>query len=1189
MFLAKLVTDRIGRFFSTGVGCALCLGAGLALSGPRVWAQAEPSSAVLPADQVITSIQQYWDLTPEQKSRPQAFEFECYVTFFDRDWTILFIQDLKGSGAYVPYGDNPFPFKSGQRLLASGVFVPPNANVSFEHAKITTTSQGTGWPDAAPTAGKLTHTSEFITKFVSLEGFVDRFRQVAPGTPQGLGYLQMTLSAEGMPVIVWVQIEPGQTSLDLTDATVRIEGVYNPKIGPDGKLASLEIMVPSFAHLTVINHLKDDPRFTLPIVPIDSLAKRPADQRVRVAGLVKAQESGRFVRIRDDTGQIDIITGQTRPCVINELIEAVGYPSINGTEWQLVGGQFRAVPLPTGVDAAPVAAGTQTGPLRLAAQVLELSAKEASEERAVWLMGVVTWSHRDFPFFFIQDSSGGVCVMRDKSNSMLRSPGRNVEVRGVTGMGQFAPVVQASRFDRVSDLPLPIARQTSLEHALTGVEEAQWVEMRGYLRQIHQQDGWNQLEMATAAGDFIAMLPPNTDVSNMIGAVVRLHGVCTASTTEQRKLTGIKLWVPSAEYVQVEEPAPRDPFDVPQHTLASLGQYGGVQSFNRRLRVSGTVLYQAPGHSISIQEGGDSLQILARSKAPLQPGDRIEAVGFLGRQGGRVVLREAVCRKTGSGAQPAAHRLEVEKQAIAAEDGQLVTIEGVLIGNSRAADQIRLTLQTQNAIFEAYLEGARQSGDPAGLSNNSRLALTGVYEVKYDQFGQPEAFQLNLRSTADIALVESPSWWTRGRILGITGTLALGTLTFIAWVAALRRRVNEQTAQIREQLKRESWLEAELQRAGKLESLGLLAGGIAHDFNNLLTVMMGNLSLAGLDENLTEDSVKSLRTAEKAAVRARDLTQQLLTFAKGGAPIRGAVSLPEVVREVAEFALRGAKTRCEFEIPADLWPANADKGQIGQVVQNIVINAMQAMSVGGLIKISLRNETVGAELSQMMTPGRYVHLAITDHGPGISPEDLQRIFDPYFTTKKQGNGLGLATVYSIVKKHLGHISAESVPGQGTTFKIWLPAAKNEAVPEIIPVLAAPTDTGRKTARVLFMDDEESICHLGSAILRRIGKEVTTVTEGAQALQEFERARQAGQPYDLVILDLTIPGGMGGRETMQRLLQLDPEIKAIVSSGYSNDLVLSDYQAHGFCGMISKPYDIADFTHAVERVLKGERA
>ena len=296
-----------------------------------------------------------------------------------------------------------------------------------------------------------------------------------------------------------------------------------------------------------------------------------------------------------------------------------------------------------------------------------------------------------------------------------------------------------------------------------------------------------------------------------------------------------------------------------------------------------------------------------------------------------------------------------------------------------------------------------------------------------------------------------------------------------------------------------------------------------------------------------------------------------------------------MVREVAEFALRGSHSRCQFDILGDLWPANVDKGQIGQVVQNIVINAVQAMPAGGIIKITLQNDLVGAELSQVLMPGRYVKLTIADHGPGIPPKDLQRIFDPYFTTKKQGSGLGLATVHSIVKKHLGHISAESVLGQGTTFRIWLPAAAD--VPDSVN---APAATGRPTVaagpvRILFMDDEEMILQVGSVMLRRTGYEVTTVKDGEAAVQEYARARQEGRPYALVILDLTVPGGMGGRQTMEQLLKLDPEVRAIVSSGYSSDLVLSNYQAHGFRGMVSKPYEIADLAHAIERVLRSERA
>ncbi len=414
-------------------------------------------------------------------------------------------------------------------------------------------------------------------------------------------------------------------------------------------------------------------------------------------------------------------------------------------------------------------------------------------------------------------------------------------------------------------------------------------------------------------------------------------------------------------------------------------------------------------------------------------------------------------------------------------------------------------------------------------------------------------------------------------------------MIFIAWVVSLRRRVKAQTKQIRDQVQRESWLKDELQRAGKIESLGLLAGGIAHDFNNLLTVMMGNLSLVRLDATLTPDSVQSLHSAERAALRARDLTQQLLTFSKGGAPIRTAVSLPEIVQEVAEFALRGSKTRCDFDLPEDLWPANVDKGQIGQVVQNIVINAMQAMAEGGQIQISLRNTTVAEELARVMMPGRYLLLSITDHGPGIRPEDLEHIFDPYFTTKKTGNGLGLATVYSIVKKHFGHISAESVPGRETSFKIWLPAAEG-LVTEDEPLQRTPSSAPVKdSTSVLFMDDEETIRSVGRSLLSRMGYVVTTTNEGAETIREYKRAWEAKHPYDLVILDLTIPGGMGGRETMEELLKFDPAVRAIVSSGYSNDLVLANYHAHGFRGMISKPYEITDFSHAIEQVLRGVRA
>ena len=378
-------------------------------------------------------------------------------------------------------------------------------------------------------------------------------------------------------------------------------------------------------------------------------------------------------------------------------------------------------------------------------------------------------------------------------------------------------------------------------------------------------------------------------------------------------------------------------------------------------------------------------------------------------------------------------------------------------------------------------------------------------------------------------------------------------------------------------------LESEIGRASKLEAVGILAGGIAHDFNNILTVVLGNVTLAEADIDQGSPVGLRLQEAKRAVLRARDLTLQLLTFARGGEPVRTMIELPELLKESAGFALHGAKARGEFKFARGLWRVNADKGQLGQVVQNLVINAVQAMPEGGVITLSASNVVHPGTLTGVpsLPPGRYVHLAVADTGVGIAREHLAKIFDPYFTTKEQGSGLGLALVYSIVRKHDGHVAVESEPGKGAVFRIWLPAMSATASG---PATGSTGSQSPFRVRVLFMDDEPSIRSMAVLFMERIGYDCDVAIDGAEAVRKYEEALAAGQKYEVVVMDLTVPGGMGGSEAMEQLRRLDPGICAIVSSGYSRDPVLANYQAHGFQAVLPKPYGLDQLTKVMRTVL-----
>ncbi len=369
----------------------------------------------------------------------------------------------------------------------------------------------------------------------------------------------------------------------------------------------------------------------------------------------------------------------------------------------------------------------------------------------------------------------------------------------------------------------------------------------------------------------------------------------------------------------------------------------------------------------------------------------------------------------------------------------------------------------------------------------------------------------------------------------------------------------------------------------KLESLGVLAGGIAHDFNNILTAISGNISFSQMFLDPAHNAYKPLQEAEKASKRAAELALQLLTFAKGGQPIAKTVSSSKIIEESISLVLRGSNVKGVVKIPEDLHPLMVDEGQISQVFNNILINAVQAMPDGGTITVSAENTHIDAGNMRSLSPGEYVKYLFRDEGRGITVEDQKKIFDPYYSTKPGGSGLGLASVHSIVSKHKGQVAVYSELGKGTTFEILLPESKEillEPAEELKTRVSKPAGCS-----ILVMDDEEMIRDMASAMLSHLGYQITTCANGEEAISLYKLAKDDGKPFSAVIMDLTIPGAMGGKEAAQQILAYDAAAHLMVSSGYSNDPVMANHEEYGFLAAVIKPYKVNDLAHALHRVIQ----
>ena len=492
-------------------------------------------------------------------------------------------------------------------------------------------------------------------------------------------------------------------------------------------------------------------------------------------------------------------------------------------------------------------------------------------------------------------------------------------------------------------------------------------------------------------------------------------------------------------------------------------------------------------------------------------------------------------------------------------------LDGILTYVSPSASDITgYSNEELVAHYSTYL-----TGDPVNqeVPEKNRRSTQGILQPPYE---------VELRhkngSTVRFEVFDNPVRGPSGEVIAVEG---------IAHDVTERRRIAEALR------KSEEKRDQETLRAETLRSLGIFAGGVAHDFNNFLTAILGNLSLLKMGSNSAQDAREMIQEAESAGLRARDLARQLLTFSKGGAPVKRPVSLRAVVGETARLILAGSPHELESWLPADLRAVDADIGQIGQVIGNLVLNAKQAMPGGGKLTLRAENfdlDAAAAAALPPLKPGPHIRLRVEDTGIGIKKENLQKIFSPYFTTKSEGSGLGLSICWSVVERHGGRLEVDSEPGRGSVFTILLPALEAPQ-PQASPAQDGAT---RGSGRVLIMDDEASIVSLARRILSGAGYETAGAKDGAEALAAFRAAREAGRPFDLVILDLTIRGGMGGLETMAGLRLIDPGVLAVVSTGYSEEPVAARFQDHGFSACVMKPYDARELSGAVGRLLQEKR-
>lgn len=974
---------------------------------------------------VITTIEQFWTAKRELKEQGLPYRYEFDVLYYDPLWRILHVSD----GNWVEYvsTDEALPFRSGDRVVVTGKTRPPGDEFWIRGAKIEVI--GKSQHEVIPiNLAEIDHRS-MINEAVEFTGLVH---------DQGFDgevHMRLNVASDGYAVTVWVPIDAEAPVPQWVGSVVSVRGVYGPKFEPNGALRSLEVFCPGVDEIVFKSHISESPEFEIAQTKVEDLAAIPPGEKVRLLGEVVGGESGKTLFLRDETGQVTVELAQLESWEWGETVEVVGVPEVIGIARNVKRAWVRPIKRDLGIEFGMIPNQLMH---RVTASVRELTPAEAAQSHAVQLEGVVTWSHPRSMVIFVQDATGGIKVKRPDAVGAPPLPGTHVRVKGHSAAGGFAPQVEAGEIRQLGEIGLPAAKKITLEQAQTGVEEAQWVEMTGYVYTVRREAGWVRVELSTNSGPLSIRMPDGEEVTDLVGTVASFEGVVNAVTNENRKLVAVDLWVPDRDHVEIFDDGVTDVFELPVSPLSEVGLFSVSQNPYRRIKVSGTVLHWSPRGQIVLEDGDMTLLVLTRQDEPLSRGEKIEVAGFYGQEGGRAVLREGQYRQVGQGELSAPDQIDPAAGVLVEYDGHLVSVDGELIEGFQLGGETRAAVQSGRTVFEVRLEDSWRGSRMRLPVTGSLVRINGVYVVDFNDRADPVGFHILLGESDQIEVLEGPQWWTPQRVLGGVLLLVGVVAAALFWVRLLHVRVTIQTRQIEEQMQRATQLEADLNRAARLESLGTLASGIAQDFSTLLTAVHDRIGSVAAQPNLPVKVRAQLDEARASSLRARDLAHQLSAFSERAEPLVSKVDMLNVLQELIAHVDLPHSIVPRWQKDDFIPEISSDANMLRQVFQNLFFNSTQAMPKGGELGLNLHVDRIEEESDSLLDPGEYLRVQVRDSGEGIAGKNIGRVFDPYFTTRPGAQGLGLSVVYSLVRRLRGKVIIESTPMVGTTVTIWLP-------------------------------------------------------------------------------------------------------------------------------------------------------